>query len=108
MKVNFNDSSYEFAALQQLLARRALEAQMSGGQVEQEGDKTPAKTAAGGMDVFQLIAAENLLAAVSEVPDLESAGRLAEMTREDIVAEPSRLVRGQANIAPSDVLKLLK
>ena len=108
MKVNFNDNASDFAALQQLLAQKALQTQMKDGQTE-AGDKVSAKTAPPDRNsVLNLIAAENLLAAFSDVPDFESAQRLAEVTREDVVSRASSMVHGQANIAPNNVLKLLE
>ncbi|MHC4661490.1 MAG: hypothetical protein ACYS8W_07345 [Planctomycetota bacterium] len=108
MKVNSNGNTSDFIALQQMLARKALEVQMAA-KDKDAGDKTVNKAApADRNSILQLIAAENLLAAVSDVPDMESAKELAQITREKLLTRSGKMVRGQANIAAADVLKLLE
>ena len=106
MRVNGNNGDMAaFLALKQLL--------MSGS----DGNKTGAKAGeATGSDlvqpsrhnILQLVAAENLLAAESSLPDLTAVMNTADQARAAMVSSPTTTVKGQANIAPGSVLELLQ
>jgi len=107
MKVNNNNNGdlAAFLALRQLLMNNSAEGKPGAKTGEAEGsDLTPPSR----HNVLQLVAAENLLASESSLPDLTAVLNAAGRARANMVADPASTVKGQTNFAPGTILELLQ
>ncbi|TET38979.1 MAG: hypothetical protein E3J72_01650 [Planctomycetota bacterium] len=105
MRVDNNGDLAAFLALKQLLMGKLPENKPHSEAGEAAGNDLVAPSR---HNILQLVAAENLLAAESSLPDLEAAIEAAGRARGKLVSSPASGVKGQANIAPGSVLDLLQ